>query len=243
MKLIKLNLLVLLISISGIVEAQTTGNKPNLLSIKEFAAKLNESKNAQILDARSNEEFLQNHIKGAVNLDAKSPAYQQEINGLSKDRPTFVYSIANGRSSVLSAQLREKGFKQVYELPGGLTNWIGSGYPIISTTKKGVALSKAQYAELTGSAPLILIDFGSKYCGACKKLVPVLDSLKTKTGFAPKIISIEEYDNPALAHELKINVLPTLVLYQNKKEVWRRSGFSSTSQIEQVKKARLASTK
>jgi rhodanese-related sulfurtransferase len=246
MKPLKLILLALIVSATGIVRAQVAQVKPKLLSLEAFAAKLNNAKSAQILDARTEEEFAQNHIKGAVAINAKSATYQQQLSALSKDRPTFVYSIANGRSTVLSQELRAKGFKEVYELPGGLANWIGSGYPIISTTKKGISLSKAQYTELTGSAPLVLIDFGSKYCGACKRLVPVLDSLKAKTGFTPKVISIEEYDNPALARELKVNVLPTLILYQNKKEAWRKSGFSSTLQIEQVvntTKEKLASAK
>ncbi|MEO6521165.1 MAG: rhodanese-like domain-containing protein [Mucilaginibacter sp.] len=217
----------------------------NSLTLEQFNTNLKQAgSTAQILDARSNEEFLQNHIKGAVNVDQKSATYQQTLDGLDKAKPTFVYSIANGRSSILSTQLRNNGFKAVYELPGGLANWVGSGYPIISTTKKGVALSLSQYQSLTGSADLVLIDIGSKYCGACKRLVPVLDSLKTKTGFAAKVISIEQYDNTALAKQLKINVLPTLVLYRGKKEVWRRSGFSSTQLIEEAvnaNKTKLAS--
>jgi len=227
--------------------AGTAANAQNkqTLSIEQFNAELKQAgSNAQILDARSNEEFLQNHIKGAVNADQKSTTYQQLLDGLDKNKPTFVYSIANGRSSVLARQLRDNGFKAVYELPGGLANWVGSGYPIVSNTKKGVSLSLAQYQELAGSADLVLIDFGSKYCGACKKLVPVLDSLKNKTGFSAKVISIEQYDNTALVKQLKINVLPTLVLYRNKKEVWKKSGFSTTTQIEQVvnsNKTKLAS--
>jgi rhodanese-related sulfurtransferase/thiol-disulfide isomerase/thioredoxin len=232
MKNLKTILLATLVVASGAVKAQTVQANPPLLSLEAFAAKLQHVKNAQILDARSAEEFAQNHIKEAVNVDAKAAGYQQGLDALVKDNPTFVYSIANGRSSVLSKELREKGFKEVYELPGGLANWIGSGYPIISTTKKGVSLSKAQFTELTASSDLVLVDFGSKYCGACKKLVPVLDSLKARTGFTPKIISIEVYDNTALARELKVNVLPTLVLYQNKKEVWKKQGFSSVAQIE-----------
>jgi rhodanese-related sulfurtransferase len=241
MKNIKSIIIGLLVLTGTAVQAQ---NK-NAISLEQFNANLKQAgSKAQILDARGNDEFLQNHIKGAVNVDQKAATYQQVLDGLDKDKPTFVYSIANGRSSVLSAKLRDKGFKAVYELPGGLANWVGSGYPIISTTKKGVSLSLAQYEALTGSADLVLVDFGSKYCGACKRLVPVLDSLKGKTGFAAKVISIEQYDNTALAKQLKINVLPTLVLYRGKKEVWKKSGFSSTVQIEQAvnsNKTKLAS--
>lgn len=95
-------------------------------------------------------------------------------------------------------------------------------------------MSKAQFNELSASSNLVLVDFGSRYCGACKKLVPVLDSLKANSAFTPKVISIEVYDNTNLAKELKVNVLPTLVLYKNGKEVWKKQGFSSTTQIEAV---------
>jgi len=227
MKNLKIVLLALLVVFTGGVKAQS----PALLSLEAFAAKLKQAKEPQILDARSAEEFAQNHIKGAVNVDAKAADYQQKLDGLDKEKPTFVYSIANGRSTVLSRELRAKGFKDVEELPGGLVNWIGSGYPIISTTKKGVSLSKAQFDELAASSQLVLVDFGSKYCGACRKLVPVLDSLKANSAFTPKVISIEVYDNTDLAKELKVNVLPTLVLYKNGKEVWKKQGFSSTTQV------------
>jgi rhodanese-related sulfurtransferase len=241
MKKIKLMFVGLLALTGAAVHAQ---NK-NSITLEQFISNLKQAgKNAQILDARSNEEFLQNHIEDAVNADQKSTNYQQVLDGLDKAKPTFVYSIANGRSSVLSAQLRAQGFKAVYELPGGLSNWVGSGYPIFSTTNKGISLSFEQYQQLTGSADLVLIDFGSRYCGACKKLVPVLDSLKNKTDFAAKIISIEDYDNATLAKQLKINSLPTLVLYSGKKEVWKKAGFSSTLQIEQAikdNKTKLAS--
>jgi rhodanese-related sulfurtransferase len=227
MKNLKIALLALLVVFIGEVKAQS----PALLSLEAFAAKLKQSKEPQILDARSAEEFVQNHIKGAVNVDVKAADYQQKLDGLDKEKPTFVYSIANGRSTVLSRELRTKGFKNVEELPGGLANWIGSGYPIISTTKKGVSLSKAQFNELVASSQLVLVDFGSRYCGACKKLVPVLDSLKANSAFTPKVISIEVYDNTNLAKELKVNVLPTLVLYKNGKEIWKKQGFSSTAQV------------
>ncbi|MET3498603.1 rhodanese-related sulfurtransferase [Mucilaginibacter rubeus] len=227
MKNLKIALLALLVIFTGEIKAQS----PALLSLEAFTAKLKQAKEPQILDARSAEEFAQNHIKGAVNVDAKGADYQQKLDGLDKGKPTFVYSIANGRSTVLSRELRAKGFKDVEELPGGLANWIGSGYPIISTTQKGVSLSKAQFDELAASSQLVLVDFGSKYCGACKKLVPVLDSLKANSAFTPKVISIEVYDNTNLAKELKVNVLPTLVLYKSGKEVWKKQGFSSTAQV------------
>ena len=237
MKTIKLCLIALCITVLGYAQAQTKSS----VTLEQFAAKLKEAAgNAQILDARSNEEFVQNHIQGAVNADAKAAHYQEFIDGLDKSKPTFVYSIANGRSSVLSAQLRAKGFDKVYELPGGLSNWVGSGYPIVSNTKKGVSLTQAQYNDLNNSSAYVLIDFGSRYCGACKKLIPVLDSLKANTSFRAKIISIEQYDNTTLARDLKVNILPTVILYKQGTEVWRKSGQSTTFEIDAAVKLAMA---
>src|SRR4051812_25106799 len=112
MKKLKSFLLAVIVAATGVANVQAQTDKP-LLSLEAFAAKLKQSKDAQILDARSGEEFTQNYIKGAINVDAKAADYQQRLNALSKDKPTFVYSIANGRSKVLSNELRAKGFKDV----------------------------------------------------------------------------------------------------------------------------------
>lgn len=187
---------------------------------------------AQILDARTTEEFAQNHLSGAINIDPASTSHEKDIVALSKEKPTFVYSIANGRSVALAKELRERGFKEVIVLPGGIANWIGSGYPIVNNAKKGVSLSLAQFQTLTASSDFVLVDFGSKYCGACKKLIPVLDTLEKKAGFSAKIVRIEAYDQTALLKELKINQLPTLVLYHHKKQIWKKAGQSTSAEIE-----------
>lgn len=210
-----------------------SGTKESFLTLAGFAVK-SKVTNAQIVDARTAEEFTQNHLKGAVNIDPASTAYAKAVDALIKDRPVFVYSIGNGRSVSVAKELRSKGFKEVHVLPGGIANWIGSGYPIVSTTEKGLSLSSAQFKTLTGSSGLVLVDFGSKYCGACKKLIPVLDSLEKKQDFKTKVVRIEAYDNVLLLRELKVSQLPTLVLYQGGKQVWKKAGLSSTAEIEKI---------
>lgn len=237
MKQIKHLILIVLISVSGMVKAQQ-GNtsstpKESFLTLAEFAFKANVT-NAQLIDARTPEEFSQNHLKGAINIDPASTNYAKAVDVLVKDMPVFIYSIANGRSVSVAKELRTKGFKEVHVLPGGIANWIGSGYPIVSNTKNGLSISSAQFKTLTESSELVLVDFGSKYCGACKKLIPVLDSLEKKQGFKTKVIRIEAYDNTLLIKELKINQLPTLVLYQNGKPFWKKAGLSSTEEIEKI---------
>lgn len=210
---------------------EQTAAKESFLTLAEFAFSVKKA-SAQLIDARTHEEFIQNHIKGAINIDPASAGYAKQIAELAKEKPVFIYSIANGRSVTVAKELRAKGFKEVNVLPGGIANWIGSGYPIISNTKKGLALSSAQFNTLTGSSDLVLVDFGSRYCGACKQLIPVLDSLEKKQDLKAKIIRIEAYDNTELLKDLKINQLPTLVLYQGGKQIWKKAGLSSAAELE-----------
>lgn len=233
MKSLKSVFFSLLLLSSGSLKAQETSSatQAGSLSLAALATKA-KAADAQILDARTSEEFAQNHLAGAINIDPASASHEKYIAALSKEKPTFVYSIANGRSVALAKKLRERGFREVIVLPGGIANWIGSGYPIVNHAKKGVSLSLAQFQTLTASSDFVLVDFGSKYCGACKKLVPVLDTLEKKAGFSAKIVRIEAYDQTALLKELKINQLPTLVLYHHKKEIWKKAGQPTSAEIE-----------
>ena len=223
----------LLLLLAGSLKAQQPAStvKAESPSLAALATKT-KAADAQVLDARTAEEFAQNHLAGAINIDPASTSHEKDIAALSKDKPTFVYSIANGRSVALAKELSAKGFKEVIVLPGGIANWIGSGYPIVNNAKKGVSLSLDQFQTLTGSSDFVLVDFGSKYCGACKKLIPVLDTLEKKAGFSAKIVRIEAYDQTALLKALKINQLPTLVLYHHKKQIWKKAGQSTSAEIE-----------
>ncbi|QRR00667.1 thioredoxin domain-containing protein [Dyadobacter sandarakinus] len=212
------------------VSAQT--KKRELLSFADFEAKLKSAgKNAQILDARLPEEYVQNHLEGAVSFSVADAAdFEKQTAKLSKDKPTFIYSIGNGRSGVLAEQLREAGFRDVTEVPGGLSKWIGLGRPVISTTGKGLSLD--EYQASLKSDKLVLVDFGSRYCPGCKKLDPVIDSIKTEQASQVKVIKIEAYENKSLVKELGVVGLPTLVLYKNNEIVWQKKGGATKAEIE-----------
>jgi thioredoxin len=225
--------LALLFLYSGLVSAQ----KRDLLSFEDFEAKLKAAgKTAQILDARLPEEYAQNHLAGAVTFNVNNQAdFDKESAKLDKDKPVFIYSIANGRSGKLAKDLRDTGFKDVTELPGGLSKWIGLGKPVISTVGKGLTL--AEYtASVTDNKP-VLVDFGSRYCGSCKRQSPIVDSLKTENAATLKVVKVEAYENKDLTKELGIVSLPTLIIYKNNQIVWKKSGVTSKAEIEKVLKS------
>ncbi len=77
-----------------------------------------------LLDVRTPEEYSEGHIEGALNLDIYDKQFSIELDKLDKTKPVYVYCKSGGRSSNASEIMKEKGFKEVYNLVGGY-----SGYP------------------------------------------------------------------------------------------------------------------
>lgn len=230
-----LNLLLIVLFVYGQSFAQAPETE-TLLTFEQFETKLKAAgKTAQILDARLLEEYQQNHLEGATNFNTTDQAgFERESAKLDKNRPVFIYSIANGRSVKLAGELRNAGFKDVTVVPGGLSGWVGRGKPVISTVGKGLSLT--EYTASLKSDKLVLVDFGSRYCGSCKKLAPTVDSLKSENEGSLKVVKIEAYENKDLTKEVGVLQLPTLILYKNNQVVWKKTGVTSKAEIEKVLK-------
>lgn len=219
---INITALILLFTIVGVSQNKSS----NTVSLDVFYSKIQNEKKPQIIDARGPEEFALNHIKGAVNFNLESKDYTQQVAKLDKTKPVFTYSIGAGRSVWLADELLKNGFKEAYSLEGGIANWIGSGKPFYSNSKSKLTL--AEYNKIIAENKDVLVDIGSVYCGACKKVKPVLETIKAQYGPNLKIVEIDLEDNTQVIADLKtIKVFPTLILYQNGKIVFKKEGFEN----------------
>lgn len=212
--------IILLFTIAGFAQEKN----PFTLPIDAFHSKIKAQKNPQIIDARGSEEFAINHINGAVNFNLESANYGSEVTKLDKSKPVFIYSIASYRSGLLAKELLKNGFSQVHDLQGGIAAWIGAGKPFYSNSKS--KLSLAEYNKIIADNNTVLVDIGSRYCGACKKVKPILETIRAEHGSHLKIVEIDLEDNPQIIADLKtVNVFPTLILYQNGKIVFKKDGL------------------
>lgn len=213
--------IILLFTIIGFAQKGSSST----VSLDVFYAKIQSEKNPQIIDARGPEEFVTNHINGAVNFNLESKDYAQRVATLDKSTPVFIYSIGAGRSVWLADELLKNGFKEAYSLQGGIAAWIGAGKPFYSISKN--KLSLAEYNKIIADNNTVLVDIGSKYCGACKNVKPILETITAEHGSHLKIVEIDLEESPQVIADLKtIKVFPTLILYQNGKIVFKKDGYT-----------------
>ena len=93
-----------------------------VLSPEEFRMKV-ENKKVQLIDVRTPREFTSGHIKGAKNIDFFSGKFITSFNALKKDKPVYVYCRSGSRSRQTANKIANLGFKEIYDLKGGILNY------------------------------------------------------------------------------------------------------------------------
>ena len=102
-----------------------------LLDVKAFDTQMESTKDKIVLDVRTNDEYNQGHLENAVMIDYYKPDFKQRLAKLDKAKPVFVYCAAGARSEGAAQALVDLGFKQVYDLRGGMNAWKKAKMPIV----------------------------------------------------------------------------------------------------------------
>lgn len=121
----KQHFILVLLLISFVACSQTTEGKYHKADNNAFAAQM-KNENAVILDVRTPEEYAAGHIPNAILINYNAPDFAARIDSLSKSKSYLVYCAAGGRSAKASTIMSEKGFKDVYNLEGGFSQWNGA---------------------------------------------------------------------------------------------------------------------
>lgn len=199
------------------------------IDAKTFAEKLQSAQNPQIIDVRTPEEFNSKHLDNAVNINFNDPNFAAEIAQLDASKPTFVYCLSGGRSAAALAKMKELGFTEAYNMKGGMMKWNALGLGNSKPSPAG--MTKADFDKLLETDKKVLIDFYAEWCGPCKKMAPFLDKMTEELKDKITIIRIDVDKNEALATELKVEFLPTLMIYENKKVTWQGEGYVSEEEL------------
>ena len=89
----------------------------------------------------------------------------------------------------------------------------------------------SSFDQLIQSDKPVLIDFYATWCGPCQMLGPVLKEVKDQLGDRISIIKIDVDKNQELAAMQQVRGVPTMMLFQNGKQLWRQYGVLSKEEI------------
>jgi len=86
-----------------------------------------------IIDLRTPAEYATGHLNNTYNIDYKSASFMSTMQSFDKTSPIVIYCKGGSRSANASVDLRDDGFKYIYNLIGGIDAWRARGYPIVTT--------------------------------------------------------------------------------------------------------------
>jgi rhodanese-related sulfurtransferase len=85
-----------------------------------------------ILDVRTAPEYCAGHLKDSINLDFRSPSFADDLDALDRGKAYLVYCRTGIRSNRAVAIMRSLGFRELYDLAGGLVGWQREGFGVSS---------------------------------------------------------------------------------------------------------------
>lgn len=105
-----------------------------------------------------------------------------------------------------------------------------------------ILFTTTAFANGRGSEPSIrqalasgrptLVDFGAAFCVPCKRMKPILDSLKTEYAGRANVIFVDIKQERDMASRYRIMLMPTQVFYDaGGKEIKRHMGFMDKAEI------------
>ncbi|MCL5069362.1 MAG: rhodanese-like domain-containing protein [Actinobacteria bacterium] len=82
-----------------------------------------------LLDVRNKNEYTEGHLENSILIPVNE--LEKRISEISTDKPIIVYCKSGNRSTQAAQILAKSGFTQIYNMTGGITEWIAKGYPVV----------------------------------------------------------------------------------------------------------------
>ena len=207
------------------------------ISAAEFQKKIEQNPGI-ILDVRTPGETAQGHIPDASFIDFYDKAFTDKVKLMQKDQPIYVYCRSGGRSAKAAEILKQNGFKEVYNLTGGIGAWNSAGFKVkkssANTKSEKAALSPQGFQDIIKSEDVVLVDFNTPWCSPCKKMAPIVQNISTEFDGRARVLKVDVDKNKDLAKAENVVGVPVLAIYKNGKEVWRQSGTFTQQELTSI---------
>ncbi len=205
------------------------------INSKELAA-LVRSQEGILLDVRTQREFQNGHIENAGQLNYYALDFKKRLLLLPKDEMIYLYCNTGYRSDRAADFLIENGYKKVYNLQHGIMEWERYDFPVMidpnAQPDTDDKFEIKDFETLLAKNELVFIDFYAPWCGPCRKMMPMIDSLKVEYHERIPIIKINADASKRLMRQMELVSVPYLALYRDGHLVFEHYGIISREKLK-----------
>jgi len=112
-------------------DKQNSEVKIGSINAEEFNQKM-ESGDYTLLDIRTEMEYQQGRIADVQNINIAARDFEEKINALDKKEKYLIYCLSGSRTQMALGMMSSMGFREVYDLGGGIQMWKMNGFNLIS---------------------------------------------------------------------------------------------------------------
>ena len=106
-----------------------SNNEIKNIDIDEAFDMLKDKNKYFLLDVRTPEEYEEGFIENSILIPLSE--LESRLSEIPADKPIIVYCRSGNRSMQAAEILIKNKFNQVYNVLGGITEWIKKGYPLV----------------------------------------------------------------------------------------------------------------
>jgi thioredoxin 1 len=191
-----------------------------------------------LLDVRTQREFKNGHIENAGQLNYYALDFRKRLLLLPKDQPIYLYCNTGYRSDRAASFLIRNGYTNVYNLQHGILEWELANLPVIvdpdAQPDTDDKFEPSDFAQLLASEPIVLVDFYAPWCGPCRNMMPMIDSLKVEYHERLPIVKVNADASKRLMREMKLVTVPYLALYRKGELVFEHRGEIRREELVKV---------
>jgi hydroxyacylglutathione hydrolase len=99
-----------------------------ILAAHELKAKMDRGEQLTVLDVRAGSEWAEGHIKGATHIYVGQ--VPETLNQMPREEAVAVICRSGHRAGIAASVLLRGGWREVYNVLGGMEAWVAAGYPV-----------------------------------------------------------------------------------------------------------------
>ena len=80
----------------------------------------------------------------------------------------------------------------------------------------------------------VLVDFWAEWCGPCRVMTPIVETVAQKFVGTAKVVKLNVDDNPSVTQRFGIKGIPTMIVFKGGKEAERLVGATNEGAVTRI---------